>query len=78
MAPRKQYPLRVAPEVWEAVERWAQDDMRSTNAQVEWILRDALRRAKRTPKANNTPVNKTDKMEEGNWHGRQYSTATRS
>ena len=43
MAPRKQYPLRVAPEVWEAVERWAQDDMRSTNAQVEWILRDALR-----------------------------------
>ena len=35
MAPRKQYPLRVAPEVWEAVERWAQDDMRSTNAQVE-------------------------------------------
>ncbi len=33
----------------EAVERWVQDDMRSTNAQVEWILRDALRRAKRAP-----------------------------
>ncbi|MBF0900957.1 MAG: Arc family DNA binding domain-containing protein, partial [Atopobium sp.] len=56
MAPRKQYPLRVAPEVWEAVERWAQDDMRSTNAQVEWILRDALRRAKRSPKVQDTRV----------------------
>ncbi|WP_314952808.1 Arc family DNA binding domain-containing protein [Lancefieldella parvula] len=66
MAPRKQYPLRVAPEVWEAVERWAQDDMRSTNAQVEWILRDALKRAKRSPKANNTCMNKIEKMEEGN------------
>ncbi len=66
MAPRKQYPLRVAPEVWGAVERWAQDDMRSTNAQVEWILRDALRRAKRSPKAQDTRVNKIDKLEEGN------------
>lgn len=66
MAPRKQYPLRVAPEVWEAVERWAQDDMRSTNAQVEWILRDALRRANRSPKANNTHGNKIDNLEEGN------------
>ncbi|MCH4052979.1 MAG: Arc family DNA binding domain-containing protein [Atopobiaceae bacterium] len=37
------------PEVWAAVERWAEDDMRSANAQVEWILRDALRRAGRLP-----------------------------
>lgn len=66
MAPRKQYPLRIDPEIWEAVERWAQDDMRSTNAQVEWILRDALRRTKRSPKARHTRANKTDKMEEGN------------
>lgn len=49
MARRKQYPLRVDPEVWAAVERWAEDDMRSANAQVEWILRDALRRAGRLP-----------------------------
>ena len=40
--------------------------MRSTNAQVEWILRDALKRAKRSPKANNTYMNKTEKIEEGN------------
>ncbi|MCI1997409.1 hypothetical protein [Olsenella porci] len=49
MSARKQYPLRIDPEVWAAVERWAADDMRSANAQVEWILRDALRRAGRLP-----------------------------
>jgi hypothetical protein len=49
MTRRKQYPLRVDPEIWAAVERWAEDDMRSANAQVEWILRDSLRRAGRLP-----------------------------
>lgn len=50
MAARKQYPLRIDPEVWAAVERWAADEMRSSNGQVEWILRDALRRAGRLPR----------------------------
>lgn len=49
MARRKQYPLRIDPTIWEAIERWAADDMRSANGQVEWILRDALRRAGRLP-----------------------------
>ena len=49
MAKRKQYPLRIDPTVWEAVEKWAADDMRSANGQVEWILREALRRAGRLP-----------------------------
>lgn len=47
MTRRKQYPLRIDPEIWAAVERWAEDDMRSANVQVEWILREALRRAGR-------------------------------
>ena len=47
MAERKQYPLRVDTEVWSAVQRWAADDFRSVNAQVEWIWRAALRRAGR-------------------------------
>ena len=51
MAARKQYPLRIDPEIWAAVERWAADEMRSANGQVEWILRDSLRRAGRLPKA---------------------------
>ncbi|MEZ5126151.1 MAG: Arc family DNA binding domain-containing protein [Thermoleophilia bacterium] len=44
MAQRKQYLLRVDPGVWAEIEHWAADDLRSVNAQVEWILRDALRR----------------------------------
>ena len=55
MAAHKQYPLRVDPEVWAAVERWAADEMRSANGQVEWILRDALRRAGRLPKRGEKP-----------------------
>lgn len=47
MAKRKQYPLRVDPAIWEAVERWAADDLRSVNAQVEYILRRALKEAGR-------------------------------
>lgn len=46
---RKQYPLRIDQEVWAAIERWATDDMRSANAQVEWILRQALFNAGRLP-----------------------------
>lgn len=48
-AARKQYPLRIDPEVWGAIERWAADDMRSANGQVEWILRQALRESGRLP-----------------------------
>lgn len=47
---RKQYPLRIDPVIWEAVQRWADDEMRSANGQVERILRDALKRAGRLPK----------------------------
>jgi hypothetical protein len=49
---RKQYPLRIDPEIWEAIQHWADDEMRSANGQVEWILRDALKRAGRLPKQN--------------------------
>jgi hypothetical protein len=44
MAARKQYLLRVDPDLWADVEKWAADELRSVNAQVEYILRDAVRR----------------------------------
>lgn len=47
MASRKSFPLRVDPKVHAAVERWAADELRSVNAQIEFLLRDALRRAGR-------------------------------
>ncbi|NTW28159.1 MAG: Arc family DNA binding domain-containing protein [Coriobacteriia bacterium] len=44
MAARKQYLLRIDPDVWAEVEKWAADDLRSVNAQIEYLLRDAIRR----------------------------------
>lgn len=44
MAERKAYPLRISLEVLDAVQRWADDELRSLNAQIEYVLRDALRR----------------------------------
>lgn len=49
MADKKAYPLRISVEVIDAVQRWADDELRSVNAQIEYVLRDALRRAGRLP-----------------------------
>lgn len=49
MAEKKAYPLRINAEVLAAVQRWADDDLRSANAQIEYLLRDALRKAGRLP-----------------------------
>jgi hypothetical protein len=50
MSDRKAFLLRVDPALLEAVQRWANDDLRSLNAQIEYLLRDALARTGRTPK----------------------------
>ena len=44
MAPKKSFLLRVDPAVWAEIERLAQAELRSVNAQVEYLLRDALAR----------------------------------
>ncbi len=44
MEPRKSFLLRIDPALWRELERWAADDLRSINGQVEWILREAVRR----------------------------------
>lgn len=49
MAERKRYLLRVDPKLYEALERWAADDLRSVNAQIELLLTDQARRAGRWP-----------------------------
>ena len=50
MADRKSFLLRIDAAVLEAVQRWANDDLRSLNAQIEFVLRDALRRGGRLPR----------------------------
>jgi hypothetical protein len=47
MPDRKSFLLRLDPETFEAVQRWAADDLRSVNGQVEFLLRRALRDAGR-------------------------------
>ena len=47
VADRKPFLLRVDPAVFKAVQRWADDDLRSLNGQIEWILRWALTEARR-------------------------------
>ena len=47
MAGRKSFLLRVDAAVLEAMQRWANDDLRSLNGQIEYVLRDALRRVGR-------------------------------
>ena len=47
---RKAMLLRLDPAVHEALARWAADDLRSTNAHVEWLLRRAMEQAGRLPR----------------------------
>ena len=57
MGQKKSFPLRINEEVLSAVQQWAADDLRSVNAQIEYMLRDALRQSGRIkqqqPKKNN-------------------------
>ncbi len=50
MAERKPFLLRIDREILEAVQRWADDDLRSLNGQIEFILRKALKDARRDAK----------------------------
>ena len=50
MAEKKSFLLRIDRETLDALQRWASDDMRSLNGHMEFLLRDALKRAKRLPK----------------------------
>ena len=49
MADRKAFPLRLDPALYDALQRWAGADLRSLNAQIEFLLRRALREAGRLP-----------------------------
>ena len=57
MAKKKTFVLRIQPEMMEAVEKWAADDFRSINGQLEWIIHNALKNAKRLKK---DPVNDSE------------------
>jgi hypothetical protein len=60
---RKNYPLRLDAEVLDAVRRWADDDLRSLNGQIEFLLREALRRSGRLSKLTNPSDGLTNSSE---------------
>ena len=57
--PRESFLLRTDPKILDALRRWAEDELRSTNGQLDYLLRKALKDAGRMPKKgeNNDPKN---------------------
>jgi hypothetical protein len=56
VAERKAFLLRIDPKLHAALERWAADDLRSLNAQIEFLLRNELEAAGRLPRDSGTAV----------------------
>ena len=54
MAKKKPFVLRMDPEVLRAIEKWAADEFRSSNGQMEWIIHEALRKSGRLPKTKSS------------------------
>jgi len=59
MSKKKVFALRIDEEIYAAIERWAADEFRSTNGQMEWIISKALKDSRRFP-STPTDVDKTD------------------
>jgi hypothetical protein len=63
VAERKSFLIRIDRELLDAVQRWANDDLRSLNGQIEYLLRRSLKKAKRTPRSksdSDSPDDGTD------------------
>lgn len=52
MAAKKPFALRLDVKMMKAIEKWAADEFRSTNGQLEWIVREALKKSGRLNKSN--------------------------
>ena len=63
MAERKAFLLRIDPALWAELEAWAQDELRSVNGQIEYVLKQAVLRRKGAatqPAAPTVPLDSTD------------------
>ncbi len=61
MSKRKPFVLRIDPATFKQIEKWADDEFRSFNGQLEWSINKSLKEAKRIPNKQNPKENKTDK-----------------
>ncbi len=55
MAKKKAFALRLNEDMLKQIEKWAADEFRSTNGQIEWMLMQTLKQAKREPKQKTEP-----------------------
>ena len=60
MAKKKSFVLRIDPDVYDAIEKWAAQEFRSANGQIEWIINKALRDARRTVEKSNAVEKEPD------------------
>jgi hypothetical protein len=60
MAERKTFLLRLPPGLWEELRRWADADLRSVNGQIEYLLREAVRRRRREKDDKHVPPPTSD------------------
>jgi len=60
MSKKKAFALRINEEMLKAIEKWASDEFRSTNGQLEWMLMQYLKANKRQPKKKNNSEDKSD------------------
>lgn len=63
MAPKKNFALRLDPKLYEALERWAEDEFRSVNGHIEYLLRESLQRVGRLNRIQ-PPTDGSEKTEE--------------
>ena len=54
MSKKKSVLLRISPDLWEDLNAWAQDELRSLNGQIEYVLREAVRKRKKQPPGGDT------------------------
>jgi len=59
----KNFILRIDTDTMDAIEAWAADEFRSTNGQLQWIITEALRKARRLPKKRKTTAENTENNE---------------
>ncbi len=60
MSKKKAFALRINEEMFKAIEKWASDEFRSTNGQIESILMQALKDSNRVPKKTSNDKNESD------------------
>ena len=60
MAAKKTFVLRIDEEVYDSLEKWAADEYRSVNGQMEWLIAEALKKAQRYPKKKNSTTPKDE------------------